>query len=79
MKKTEWYYDQNKKHWWMVTVATNSNQLPTLTLPEAARKRKATIRNIDLADDNKRLWRLVYGLSITLGAAMGAVVFLLAT
>ena len=79
MKKTEWYYEPTSKEWWMVTVATNSKKIPTLHMPENAKKTKSIVNRIDLAADNKKLLYAILGLTGILGVALGLVVFLVAT
>ena len=76
MKKTEWFYEPNTNKWWMVSIATNSKELPKITLPKDVKKQKAIIRNINLADDNKKLWYAVLGLVTVLGAVAALAVFL---
>ena len=79
MKKTEWFYEPDTHKWWMVTVATNADEIPTIHLPKKNLKKhgKAIVRNINLADENKKLWWTVLGLVGALGAALALCVVLL--
>lgn len=69
MKKTEWFYEPDTNNWWMVTVATNANEIPIIKLGDKTptKRQKAIIHNINLADDNKRLWWIILGLCAALG------------
>lgn len=79
MKTTEWYYEPNTKKWWMVTVATNSKEIPKLQMPSAAQKTKAIVNRIDLAADNKKLLYAIVGLAAALGVAIGLIAFLVSS
>lgn len=80
MKKTEWHYSYDKKKWWMITVATNSNEMPKLVLPKNATKSiPVQIRGINLLGENKKLWTAIFALVGCLGMALGAIVWMLAT
>ena len=79
MKKTEWFYEPNTHKWWMVTVATNADNIPIIRLGDKklTKKQKAVIHNINLADDNKKLWWTVLGLVAALGATLALCIVLL--
>tara|TARA_Y100000593_G_scaffold93309_1_gene187738 strand:+ start:3079 stop:3330 length:252 start_codon:yes stop_codon:yes gene_type:complete len=79
MKESEWYYDHSTKEWWMVTVATNSNRIPKLKMPESAQKGKpnAKIYGINLVGENSKLWRIIFALSGCVGVSLAIIAFLL--
>ena len=62
----------------MVTVATNADNIPTIKLGDRklTKRNKAIIHNINLADDNKRLWWIILGLCGVLGCMVALSVFL---
>jgi hypothetical protein len=79
MKDTEWFHDHSTGEWWMVSVTTNSDKIPTLRLPNTAKRDKpnAKVYGVNLIGENKKLWRAVAALAGCLGVSLAVVVLLL--
>ena len=79
MKETEWFYDHSTGEWWMVSVTTNSDKIPTLRLPDRVKRGKpdAKVYGVNLIDENKKLWRTIAALASCLGISLAVVVLLL--
>jgi len=78
MKKTEWFYDHNKKKWWMVTVATNAKNIPKIRLgeEELSKREPVSVRGINLYSQNKKLLAIILALTGCLGVCLGIAVWL---
>jgi len=71
MKKTEWFYDHNKKNWWMINVVTNAKHIPKINLGEGKRKTTPVkVEHINLLKENKTLRTIILALSGVLGIAI---------
>ena len=82
MKKTEWFYNHNKKQWWLVNVTTNAEHIPKIRLgdrPKTCPVRPVQVKGLNLRDENKSLIGVILALAGCLGIALGAIVLLLVT
>jgi len=69
MKKTEWFYEYDRKKWWMVNVVTNANHIPKITLGEGKKPKTKPVKveHINLLKENKTLRTIILALSGVLG------------
>lgn len=78
MTKTEWHYSYDKKKWWMITVTTNSDEMPKLLPPSSTDKNvPVRIKGIDLYGENKKLWTAILAITGCLGVSLAMVAWLL--
>ena len=79
MKKTEWFYNHNRKKWWMVSVTTNAENIPTIRLGDnkPTTTTPVHIKGINLHDENKTLTKAILALTGCLGVALAAIVWLM--
>ena len=72
MKKTEWFYNDDRKKWWMINVVTNANHIPKITLGEGKRMTTPVkVQHINLLKENKTLRGIILALSGVLGVVVG--------
>lgn len=67
MKKTEWFYEHDRKKWWMVSVTTNANHIPKIKLGDSKPVSPVKIEHINLLNENKTLRHIILALAGVLG------------
>ena len=80
MKKTDWFYDNDRKEWWMVSVATNAEHIPVIKLGDRSPNKTVPVRvkGITLHGENKKLWPAILAVTGCLVMALAAVIWMLA-
>ena len=76
MKKTEWFYDDDRKKWWMINVVTNATQIPKITLGEGKRMTTPVkVQHINLLKENKILRGIIFALAGVIGVMTGLLAY----
>ena len=75
MKKTEWFYDDDRKKWWMVSVVTNAAHIPKIRLGEGKPVTPVKVQHINLLKENKTLRGIILALAGTLAVMTGLLIY----
>ena len=76
MKKTEWFYDDDRKKWWMINVVTNATHIPKITLGEGKRMTTPVkVQHINLLKENKTLRGIILALAGVIGVMTGLLAY----
>ena len=75
MKKTEWFYDDDRKKWWMVSVVTNATHIPKIKLGECKPVTPVKVQHINLLKEIKTLRVIILALAGTLGIVTGLLIY----
>ena len=75
MKKTEWFYDDDRKKWWMVSVVTNATHIPKIRLGEGKPVTPVKVQHINLLKENKTLRGIILALAGVVGVMTGLLAY----